>query len=354
MKRALSAVMLLTAIAGPALGQAYDGLTLYNTMTSRTTRLIDNSGQTINSWSCNSNVAYLSYLMEDSTLWRPGVYSNATLRPAAYGGLIERYDWNGNVIQSFVWSGTNHVQHHDIQPMPNGNVLVVSVDRRTRAEAQALGRASVPGSYIWSEMLVEYDPVGDSVAWEWRLWDHLIQDADSAKPNYGVIAEHPERFDINVGAVSFNGDWIHANAVDYREDDDLVVFCSHYTHELYVIDHSTTTDEARGSTGGRHGKGGDFLYRWGNPQNYGRGTSADQHFFVVHGANWIAPGLEGAGNILIFNNGDRPGTGSDFSSVEEIVPPRDSSGFFIVPADSAFGPDEPAWTYSNPGTFYSN
>ncbi len=354
---AIALALLGLALVPPARGQAYEGLTLYNTMTSRTMRLINNSGQTINSWSCATGVAYIPYLMPDSTVWRPGTYYGASLRGAAYGGLIERYSWDGDVLESFIWSNTDHQQHHDIQPMPNGNVLVVSWDRKTQAEAQALGRENISGD-IWPDEVVEYDPVGDSVVWEWHFWDHLIQDVDPGKPNYGVVSEHPELLDINLGGVSEDppggGDWMHCNAVDYNEEEDLVVLCSHNLHELYVIDHSTTTAEAAGHTGGNHGRGGDLLYRWGNPQNYDRGTSADQHFFVVHGANWIRPGLRGEGHILIFNNGNRPGSASDYSVVEEVVPPRDSAGNFYIHPDSAFGPDAPVWSYSNPGVFYSD
>ncbi|MBM3322458.1 arylsulfotransferase (ASST) [candidate division WOR-3 bacterium] len=355
MKKHNSATALLLLFL-PALvaAQAYDGLTLANNMSSRTMRLITNDGQAVKTWTCNSNVAYMPYLMPDSTVWRPGVYSGATLRPAAYGGLIERYNWNGDVVQSFSWSGPDHIQHHDIQPMPNGNVLIVSIDRWTRAEAQAMGRVNISASHIWSEKIVEYDPVADSVVWEWRFWDHLVQNVDSLKPNYGVISEHPHRLNINAGTVQTSGDWIHLNAVDYWEEEDLLVVCSHCLNELYVIDHSTTTEEARGSTGGRHGKGGDFLHRWGNPQIYGRGTAADQRFFVVHGANFIRPGLEGGGNVMVINNGDRPGSSNDYSSIEEIVLPRDSLGRFYIHPDSAFGPTEPVWLYSNPGVFYSN
>ena len=36
------------------------------------------------------------------------------------------------------------------------------------------------------------------LAWEkWHVWDHLVQDFDPARDNYGVIAEHPERLDIH-------------------------------------------------------------------------------------------------------------------------------------------------------------
>ena len=58
-------------------------------------------------------------------------------------------------------------------------------------------------------------------------------------------------------------------------------------NEIYVIDHSTTTEEAAGHSGGLSGKGGDILYRWGNPQNYQRGNSQDQILISQHSVNWI-------------------------------------------------------------------
>lgn len=343
---------LLLCLPGAARAQVFDGLTLYNSLYSQTTKLVGNSGQTVNSWNCATTVAYMPYLMPDSTLWRPGVYSGASMRGGVYGGLIERYNWDGDIVQSFIWSGPNHQQHHDIEPMPNGNVLVLAWERKTQAEARAMGRVNI-SSEMWPDAIVEYDPAGDSVVWEWRVWEHVIQDVDSTKPNYGVVREHPERIDINLGTLFMYGDWIHANIVSYSEERDEIIFSSRFLCEIYVIDHSTTTEEARGSTGGRHCKGGDIVYRWGNPQNYRRGDATDQHFYVVHGAHWIKPGLEGAGNILVFNNGDRPGTANDYSSVEEITPPLDSNDHYHIHPDSAFGPDGPSWTYSNPGTLYS-
>ncbi|MEO0077961.1 MAG: aryl-sulfate sulfotransferase [candidate division WOR-3 bacterium] len=343
--------ILLCAVCALAWAQAYDGLTLVNTMGSRTCRLVTNDGQTVNTWNCNSGISYVPYLMPDSTIWRPGVYSGASMRGAAYGGLIEHYDWNGNVIESFIWSNAYHQQHHDIHPMPNGHVLVVSWDRKTRAQAESLGRQGLTGD-IWPDEVIEWDPVTRSVVWEWHFWDHLIQDVDPAKPNYGVIRDHPERLNINLGTV-MGGDWMHCNTVDYNEERDEIILTSHNLHEIYVIDHSTTTEEARGSTGGRHGKGGDILYRWGNPQNYGRGTSADRVFYVIHGGNWVRPGMPGAGNILVLNNGDRPGTSNDYSVITEITPPLDSEDHYYIHPDSAFGPTAPTWTYQNGSAFYA-
>lgn len=345
-------IALVVGLTAIVFAQVYDGLVLSNPVYSRTASLIDTNGQVVRSWCCASTPAYTVYLMPDSTIWRPDVYPGAVMRGGVYGGLIQRYDWDGNIIKSFVWSDSNHQQHHDIHPMPNGHILLLSWNRKTRTEAQAMGRVNINGD-MWAEEIIEYDPVADSVVWEWHVWDHLIQDVDSTKPNFGVIRDHPELIDINLSTLFMYGDWIHANIVDYNEQRDEIVFSSHFLNEIYVIDHSTTTEEARGHTGGHHGKGGDIIYRWGNPQNYDRGDSTDQRFFVVHGANWIRPGLVGAGNILVFNNGDRPGTANDYSSVEEITPPLDSNDHYYIHPDSAFGPDSPSWVYSNPGVFYS-
>ncbi|MEO0073725.1 MAG: aryl-sulfate sulfotransferase [candidate division WOR-3 bacterium] len=336
----------------PAPAQVWDGIVLYNPVYSRTASLIDTNGQVINSWQCTTTPAYAPYLLPDSTIWRPDVYPGASMRGGVYGGWIRRYNWQGDIIDAFVWSDSFHQQHHDIHPMPNGNILLLAWDRKTRAQAQAMGRVNINGD-MWSEEIVEYDPVADSVVWYWRAWDHLIQDVDPNKPNYGVVREHPELIDINLGTLFMYGDWLHANMLDYNEERDEIIFCSHFLNELYIIDHSTTTEQARGHTGGRHGKGGDIIYRWGNPMNYDRGDSSDQHFFVVHGANWIRSGLRGAGNILVFNNGDRPGTANDYSSVEEITPPLDSNDHYYIHPDSAFGPAAPSWVYARPGQFYS-
>ena len=62
--------------------------------------------------------------------------------------------------------------------------------------------------------------------------------------------------------------------------------------------------------------------------------------------------MPGAGNILMFNNGDRDGTVNDYSSVYEIVPPRDGKGNYSIAATNAYAPSAPAWTYGAPGQIY--
>jgi hypothetical protein len=107
-----------------------------------------------------------------------------------------------------------------------------------------------------------------------------------------------------------------------------------------VIDHSTTTAEAAGHSGGNSGKGGDLLYRWGNPRAYNAGDADDQQLFVQHDVQWIPSGYPGAGNILVFNNGGGRPDG-DYSSVDEITPPVDNAGNY-----NGYGPSSPVWSYT--------
>jgi len=107
-------------------------------------------------------------------------------------------------------------------------------------------------------------------------------------------------------------------------------------------------------TPGESGKGGDLLYRWGNPQTYDAGTSSDQKFFNQHDATWIDEGYPGEGNILVFNNGqNRPG--SDYSSVDEFVPPVNEDGEYYLEEGYAYGPEAQTWIYtgSPPTSFFS-
>ena len=39
------------------------------------------------------------------------------------------------------------------------------------------------------------------IVWEWHLSDHLIQDFDAKKSNYGKPGDHPELLDFNMGVL---------------------------------------------------------------------------------------------------------------------------------------------------------
>ena len=134
---------------------------------------------------------------------------------------------------------------------------------------------------------------------------------------------------------------MHVNAVAYNADLDQIALSSPNFSEIWIIDHSTTTEEAKGHTGGRWGKGGDILYRWGNPRAYKNGTSRDQRLFFQHNIQWIPRGLPGEGHLLVFNNGGgrKP---EEYSSVDEFVPPTDKRRQLRPPATRTVWPGRAA------------
>jgi hypothetical protein len=139
-------------------------------------------------------------------------------------------------------------------------------------------------------------------------------------------------------------DWTHANALDYNPELDQIIVSIRSMNEVVVIDHSTTPLESAGHSGGRYGMGGDFLYRWGNPETYGRGTADDRKLFLQHDVQWIRPGLPGAGNLLIFNNGE-PDV-MPYSTIVEISPAMNPDGSYVLEEGKAYGPEEMAWEYN--------
>ena len=246
--------------------------------------------------------------------------------------------------------------------LPSGNVLILASEKKTYAEVIAAGfnpallDASIATQgYMLPDYLVEVKPTGSSsasVVWEWHIWDHMIQDFDASKSNYGVVANHPELIDVNgVGSNKIQQFWNHANGIDYNAQLDQIMISIRGNSELFVIDHGTTTAQSASHTGGAHASGGDILYRWGYAQQYDRGTSAQRQLYQQHHTHWIEPGLPGAGNILIYNNG----IGRGYSTVDEIVPPVDSAGNYLIASGAAYGPSAPTWTYTGtpPASFYS-
>jgi hypothetical protein len=331
---------------------AYNGYTLFNPIASDTTYLINNCGERVHTWHSQYRPNLSCYLLENGLLARTG------LQPGAGGFAgVELLDWNSNVVWSYSVSTSVGAPHHDIAVLPNGNILMVVSDSRTQAEVIQAGSNTGLG-IISSEQLIEVSPDlvngGGTIVWTWKVWDHLIQDAGITFPNYGVISAHPERINVNFGGHA-TADWLHINAVAYNARFDQVMLSVHNFSELWVIDHSTTSAQAAGSTGGTYGKGGDLLYRWGNPQAYNQGTAADQKLFQQHNTHWIPDALPDAGKILVFNNKAGTPVGQNYSSVNIISPPVDTTGHYAY-GGGAYGPAVFDWTYTAPvpTDFFSN
>jgi len=344
---------------------AFNGYTLFAPASSTTTYLIDNCGNTVNTWKSNYRPGEVAYLLENGNLLRTCRLTSNVFFGGGIGGRIEMYNWEGELLWSYNYNSKEYHQHHDLEYLPNGNILLIAWESHTEEEAIAAGREpTAVNEALWSTQIIEIQPIGTEeadIVWEWHLWDHLVQDTDTSKLNYGIIAHHPELLNINFiqsgggGGSSGFTDWVHANSVDYNPELDQIIVNSRHLSEFWVIDHSTTTEEAAGHTGGNAGKGGDILYRWGNPQAYQRGSSADQKTFRQHDVHWIPKGLPDAGKVMIFNNGQGRTTGN-YSSIDVIELPMDADGNYTLPTNEAYEPTNLYWTYeaTPPESFYSS
>lgn len=342
--------------------EAFGGYTLFAPSASTTTYLIDQQGREVNRWT--SGLAPMTAeLLPDGSLIRAGRVPSQDGPAKAWApgvsGRIEKFDWDGNLTWSYTLATQDAHLHHDFEVMPNGNVLMIAWERKTYAEAVQAGRRPddvpvAPGTggvrELWPDMLIEVRPnqpaagqtyaEGGEVVWKWHLWDHMVQDIDPTKDNYGNVAANPQLVDINYylkgdGMGGVPADWTHFNSVDYNPELDQIVVSPREFGELWIIDRSTTIAEAASRTGGRSGRGGSLLYRWGNPAAYKSGTAADQRLFYQHDPQWIRPGLPGAGNMLVFNNGWNPNPNlPSFSTVEEITLPATAQQWYVSDSQS--------------------
>lgn len=335
-----------------------DGFTLVIPSNFTSTYLIDNCGRIINQWDSELTAGFMAYLLPDGRLLRAGKKRSIEFGAGGAGGTIEIYSWEGNLEWSYNYSSERVQHHHDVEYLPNGNILLIAWVKLTDDEILNIGRDTSTidmNRGLWSESVVELRPIGSDsaeVVWEWFSHDHYIQDLDSTANNYGSVIDQPELLDINFPYSPLSSaDWIHFNSIDYNPELDQILLGSRNHNEIYIIDHSTTTAEAASHSGGRYGMGGDFLYRWGNPEVYKRGTPDDKKLFAQHDPHWLDTHNEDNNFIMIYNNGI--GRNPFFSSIDVLDTGHDN-GVYNTGASQSFGPEELAWSIEDTESVFSS
>ena len=132
----------------------------------------------------------------------------------------------------------------------------------------------------------------------------------------------------------------------YNAELDQIMVTSRLISEFWIIDHSTTTAEAAGHTGGKQRQGRRPALPLGQSAAYRAGTAKDQPLFDQHNAHWIPKGLPGEGHVLVFNNGTRGPSGNHSVGRRNRAARR--SGRAATPREpgKAYGPAGPVWSYS--------
>jgi hypothetical protein len=101
----------------------------------------------------------------------------------------------------------------------------VAAHRRWDTDQEALDTGCDPakGPYDGAQLdsIVEIDMKGN-IIWEWRFFDHAVQDIDPTKPNYvgqgKTVADYPHRINLNIPGRPVKRDWLHCNSLDYNPE----------------------------------------------------------------------------------------------------------------------------------------
>jgi hypothetical protein len=352
------------------------GCVLFSPLASNQTYPIDNAGRVVHRWQTLTSPGGDQVLLDDGSLLRLGRDLDFEhFRTGGVSGWLEGLAWDGEESWAWQFASERAVLHHDFEPLPNGNVLALAWEARSPEEAARAGRRvdRIPKGGLWPDFLLEVKPKpprGGEIVWEWHVWDHLVQNADATLETFGAPSDHPGRLDLNAGepkptvseeelaqlkALGYvpddakpedlESDFLHVNAIDYHAGLDQIALSVPNLGEVWILDHGTTTAQARTSSGGTRDHGGEILYRWGNASSYGRAPRFAQVFGYQHDVRWIREGFPGAGHLLVFNNAVG-GEGSKWSAVDEIAPPLLASGLYALASGEPFGPRAPSWRYA--------
>ncbi len=202
--------------------------------------------------------------------------------------------------------------------------------------------------------------------WEWWFFNHIIQDFDATKPNYvgtgKTVANYPEQNQYQYAGESVER---AIGCIAIRSTTTIVSVRSSTNSvqgEFYIIDHDNTfiAGNPAGSIALAATSAGDFLYRFGDPSRYNQGTSptttstGNKQIGGSHDVHWIKPGLPGAGNIQIFNNGEYLGEQVSQSYIFEVNPYYNSAkvntGAYVNPPDAGYY----TWIYPDKDAMKAN
>ncbi|MFS4493621.1 aryl-sulfate sulfotransferase [Maribacter sp. 2308TA10-17] len=319
-----------------------DNYILVNDAASNQVYLMDKEARLLHEWSLTNNIGNDVFLLPNGQLLASLEADDPQIKLGGKGGKLQLIGPNGAVEWDYLYSSMDRETHHDAELLPNGNIIAMVWTKHSAEEALQSGFMFETDVFV--ESIIEIDPNTDEIVWEWHSWDHIVQDHDSTKNNYGNIADHPERIDVNYVPMSnasteSDGDIMHANGIAYDKLNDAILLSVNFFSEVWVIDHSTSTEEASTSSGGNYGKGGDLIYRFGNPETY-KNTFGERQFYNNHFPN-LLKGMD-LGKLLIFSNGFN----IEQSTVYELE----------LPSEYDLKPDRDnelniLWSYTNPDLY---
>ncbi len=102
--------------------------------------LIDNEGRAVHMWETGYEPGQSVYLQPNGNLLHCCFTKNKGFTRGGEGGRLEEFDWDGKMVWEFTYSSDRYLSHHDIAPMPNGNVLMLVVEKKSLTDLEEIGK----------------------------------------------------------------------------------------------------------------------------------------------------------------------------------------------------------------------
>lgn len=329
--------------------KAWNGFTVLSILDTPAVLVIDMNGRTVKRWDgLDVSAGGPARILPGGVLVAPtGAFprhqeSTALIAAAFDGRELWRFDRAEEIeIDGHrQWSAR---QHHDWQPadFPAGYFSPSFTPAPTGGKTLLLAHTShrnpaVAPVLLEDDRLLEIDGAG-RVVWDWRAADHIDELGFDA-PARAAIARIGTRDGY---------DWLHLNSARYLGPNGWQEAGDARFHPDHVIVSSRSA-----SLVAIVARDGSIAWRIGpdfsaTPEQRALGQVIGQH-----DAHMIPPGLPGAGNLLLFDNGGASGVGdpSPISPLGNSIYQRASSRVLeIDPVSLAL-----VWSYAAPNFFSTN
>ena len=107
------------------INKSYNSYTLLNPLNSKIIYLIDNYGEKVHEWNSSHN-GIMSYLLTNGNIVRSIMTNNSNFNAGGTTGGIEILNWESEVVWEYNLDTPNKILHHDIEILPNGDILSIS------------------------------------------------------------------------------------------------------------------------------------------------------------------------------------------------------------------------------------
>jgi hypothetical protein len=337
-----------TTIYDPQL--AWNGFTVLSILDTRAVLVIDMNGNVVKRWDDlnvsgggPARILPGGILVSSAGANPPHQESSALVQRDFDGNEMWRFDHNEQITLdngNTIWSSR---QHHDWQrsDFPAGYYSPEFTPAAENATTLLLTHTNhvapaVTDRTLEDDRLIEINRAGE-IQWEWLASDHIDElgfdpDARAAIRAASLYSEARGSFD-----------WLHANSAHYvgpnswfdagdqRFAPDNVIISSRESSLVFIIN-----------------RAGNVVWKLGPDFSRSEAERKIGQIIGQHHAHFIPPGLPGAGNVIIFDNGGASGYGAP-SPQGRLYQRANSRVLEINPVTL-----EVVWSYSAANFFSTN